>query len=158
MRLLRFVSILAVTALMSLSAAPVFALGILPTSEPNINCNEFVKASDSKSAYQSATGFGNFIKGNATNRDNVLGCAIKTGRIKLYMMPFYITYLIEFLLAIAGLISVLFVIYGGFKYTIGGLIEDKESGKKTIMYALLGLVVALSSWMIVNFIMVALTS
>lgn len=88
----------------------------------------------------------------------VLGCAIKTGKIKLYMMPFFVTYLIQFLLGIAGLIAVLFMVIGGYKYAVGGITEDKESGKKTILHALLGLIVALSAWIVVNFIQVALTS
>ena len=48
------------------------------------------------------------------------------------MMPFFVTYLIQFLLQIAGLIAVLFIVFGGFKYVTGGLIEDKESGKKLL--------------------------
>ncbi len=61
-------------------------------------------------------------------RDGILGCAIQTGNIHLWMLPYYITYIIEFLMNIAGLISVLFVIIGGYLYAWGGLTEDKEKG------------------------------
>ncbi|MBI2638395.1 hypothetical protein HYW83_02285 [Candidatus Peregrinibacteria bacterium] len=88
----------------------------------------------------------------------VLGCAIKTGKIRLFMVPFFITYFIQFLLSIAGLVAVLFMVIGGYKYVVGGLTEDKESGKKTILHALVGFIVALSAWIVVNFIQVALTS
>ena len=74
------------------------------------------------------------------------------------MMPFFVTYLIQFLLQIAGLIAVLFIVFGGFKYVTGGLIEDKESGKKAVIHAIIGLLVALSAWIVVNFIQMALTS
>ena len=99
--------------------------------------------------------------GGKSRRENIsdaLGCAIKTGNIHLFMVPFFITMLTQFLLSISGVISVLFIVLGGFKYAVGGLIEDKESGKKYIQYALLGLVVSLGAWMVVNFIMIVLTS
>jgi len=109
--------------------------------------------------------FGDFATKNAVNGksrreviNNLLGCAIKTGNIHLFMVPFFITMLTQFLLSISGVISVLFICLGGFKYAVGGLIEDKESGKKYIQYALLGLVVSLGAWMVVNFIMIVLTS
>jgi len=91
-------------------------------------------------------------------RDGILGCAIQTGNIHLWMIPYYITYIIEFLMTVAGLISVLFVIIGGYLYAWGGLTEDKEKGKKTVMYALIGLVLATLGWIIVNIIQVQLTS
>lgn len=97
-------------------------------------------------------------KSRRQNISDALGCAIKTGNIHLFMVPFFITMLTQFLLSISGVISVLFIILGGFKYAVGGLIEDKESGKKYIQYALLGLVVSLGAWMVVNFIMIVLTS
>ncbi|HAU39648.1 MAG: hypothetical protein UV80_C0002G0310 [Candidatus Peregrinibacteria bacterium GW2011_GWF2_43_17] len=91
-------------------------------------------------------------------RDGILGCAIQTGNIHLWMLPYYITYIIEFLMNIAGLISVLFVIIGGYLYAWGGLTEDKEKGKKTVMYALIGLTLSTLGWIIVNIIQVQLTS
>lgn len=87
-----------------------------------------------------------------------LGCAVKLGKIRLFMVPLFITFLIQFLLGIAGLVAVLFVVIGGYNYVVGGLTEDKEKGKKTILHALMGLIVALSAWIVVNFIQVALTS
>lgn len=93
-----------------------------------------------------------------TTRDGILGCAIQTGNIHLWMIPYFITYIIEFLITIAGLISVLFIILGGYLYAWGGLTEDKEKGKKTVMYALIGFVLATLGWIIVNIIQVQLTS
>lgn len=132
-------------------SAPVFAQtidGILPKGE---NC----EIDPIKSSLQSRTAFTGL---SADNRSKALGCAIKTGKVRLYMIPFYITYLIEFLLGLAGLISIGFVVYGGFRYVVGGLSEDKESGKKIIKHALIGLIVSLSAWILVNFIQVVVTS
>lgn len=139
------------------------AVGLLP--RPNIECETPVANTSRKvinleirGAMTSQATFEEYVKGDQAHLENILGCAIKTGRIKLYMMPFFITNLIEFLLQVAGLIAVLFMVYGGYLYSVGGITEDKESGKNTIKHALIGLVVSLSSWIVVNLVQLALTS
>jgi hypothetical protein len=90
-------------------------------------------------------------------RDSILGCAIKSGRISLAMIPYFVTYLVNFLLGMAGSISVLFVVLGGYRYVLGGLTEDKEKGKQTIMYALMGFGLSILAWAIVNIVIGAVT-
>jgi len=90
-------------------------------------------------------------------RKNLLGCAIKTGRMNLALVPYFITYIIDFALGLVGLISVLFIVIGGYRYVVGGLGEDKEKGKKTISSALMGMGLALLAWSIVNIILKAIT-
>lgn len=89
--------------------------------------------------------------------NKVLGCAVKTGDVQLWMIPHFVIYAIEGLLAVAGLIAVLFIIIGGYQYAIGGLTEERDKGKKSITYAIGGLVVALLAWAIVNLVQLALT-
>jgi hypothetical protein len=96
--------------------------------------------------------------GLGSSRDDVLACGIKTGRISLRMIPYYITYVANFLLSLVGLICVLFIVVGGYFYIYGGLSENKEKGKKTIYHALLGMGVAILSWVIINVIIAAVTS
>lgn len=91
------------------------------------------------------------------NANDILGCAIKTGNIELWMIPHFVIYAVETLLGVAGLISVLFIVVGGYQYAIGGLTEERDKAKKTIMYAIAGLVVALLAWAIVNLVQLALT-
>lgn len=152
-----FIGILLVSTLSGFVSIPVAEAQILPSVPANIDCEAQVKG-EWKDAFIGKEGLVDAIQGDRSILSAILGCAIKTGRIRLYMMPFFITYLIQFLLSLAGLIAVLFVVYGGFKYTIGGITEDKESGKKVIKNALMGLIIALSSWMVINFIQIALTS
>ena len=65
--------------------------------------------------------------------------------------------IIQILLAIAGLIAVVFLIVGGFRYiTAGGNEESAESGKKTIINAIIGVVVIILSFVIVRVISNAL--
>lgn len=92
-----------------------------------------------------------------TDKD-VLACGIKTGNIMLWMIPYYIRYLLEFIIGIAGLISVGGVIYGGYFYLFAGVLEDKDKGKKAILYAVSGMVLTLVAWAIVNIVISLVTS
>lgn len=146
--------------LLSLGNAPIAYAQIIP-NPLGVDCDDYVKNGGTKKAFQSSTGFREVVKAGDDKQEtliSILGCAVKTGRLHLYMMPFFITYLSEFLLEIAGLIAILFVVLGGYRYVVGGLTEDKDSGKKTVTNALIGLIVAFSAWIVVNFIQVALTS
>lgn len=113
-------------------------------------------ASEAASAYDDAAR--TIVINEPSERDNLLGCAIKTGRISLNMLPYFVTYIANFLLSLAGIISVLFIVIGGYQYIYGGLIDQKEKGKKTILNAVAGLAVALLSWVVVQIIITAITS
>ena len=90
-------------------------------------------------------------------RNDILACAVITGKIKFWMIPFYIVYLIEFAIGISGLVAIAFLVIGGFQYVIGGATEKQESAKNTITYALGGLVVVLIAWVIVNLVQFLIT-
>lgn len=89
--------------------------------------------------------------GSVTAND-ILGCAIKTGDIKLWMAPFYVRYVLEFVIGVAGLLVVGGIVYGGYLYLFGALTEQKEQGKKAIINSLIGLVLSLSAWAIVSIV------
>lgn len=89
--------------------------------------------------------------------NDILGCAIKTGDIKLWMVAFYIRYLLEFVIGLVGLVSVGGIIYGGYFYLFSGLTEDKEKGKNAIKNAIIGIVLSLSAWAIVNIVISLVT-
>jgi len=59
--------------------------------------------------------------------------------------------IINIMLAVAGLVAVVFLIIGGFRYiTAGGNEEASEAGKKTIINAIIGIVVIILSFVIVR--------
>lgn len=65
--------------------------------------------------------------------------------------------IIQILLAIAGLVAVIFLIIGGFRYiTAGGNEETAESAKKTITNAIIGIVIIILAFVIVRVISNAL--
>ncbi len=88
----------------------------------------------------------------------ILGCALKTGEIQFWMVPYYVIFALEFVIELAGLIVVLMIMVGAYYYIAGGLTDDKEKGKTIITYALGGFVLTLSSWILVNILLLALTS
>lgn len=96
--------------------------------------------------------------GNQAEKQKILACAIKTGKVRLWMLPYFVSYIANFFIYVAGVVSLLFVVLGGFWYMAGGITDDKEKGKKTIFYALVGLVLTLLAWVIVNVIQVQVTS
>ncbi|MBN2087854.1 hypothetical protein JW758_05925 [Candidatus Peregrinibacteria bacterium] len=77
---------------------------------------------------------------------------IRTGDITLEQIPCFIKYFSQTLIAIAGSLSVIFVMIGGYKYVVGSD-EQKDVAKKTITYALIGLAVSLSAWILVDLVL-----
>jgi hypothetical protein len=67
------------------------------------------------------------------------------------------TLIINTALFVIGALSVLMLIYGGIRYTISmGDAKNVEAAKNTIMYAIIGIVIALLASAIVNFVLGAL--
>lgn len=88
---------------------------------------------------------------------DVLGCGIKTGDIRLWMVPYYVRFILEFLLQIAGLIAVGGIIYGSYLYMFAGVSDEKDRGKKAIAYGVAGIIVAMVAWAVVNIVISFLT-
>lgn len=61
---------------------------------------------------------------------------------------------IGFFFIIAGIISVIMIIIGGYWYMLSaGDPQKTKRGKDTILYAVVGLVISLSAWSIIIFVM-----
>lgn len=68
-------------------------------------------------------------------------------------VPGLIVFVIQILLYIAGGVAVLFVIIGGFQYiTSAGNAEGATKGKKTVVNAIIGIVLIILSYMIISVI------
>lgn len=68
------------------------------------------------------------------------------------------TTIINVLLFLIGVLSVIMLIYGGIQYTLSSGESGKvTNAKNTILYAIVGLVVAILSYAIVNFVLSSLT-
>lgn len=62
----------------------------------------------------------------------------------------YMNILINLIIGFAAVLAVIMIIAGGLEYMTSELISSKESGKNRITNALLGLVIALGSWALLN--------
>ncbi len=141
----------AVFILMLTYAAPAYAqFTLLPyTEKSGDKCNQLMNDNSGKDVSA-------IMKDDKAGQD-FLACGIKTGRITLAMVPYFIKYITNFILGLVGLVATLFIIIGGYHYVFGGLTDDKEKGKSSIRHALMGLALALMAWTIVNVIIQAVT-
>ncbi len=104
-----------------------------------------------------------FIKGQAANtkysgdKTQLVACAITTGKLTLSMVPYFISYFSNYLLGIVSLISVLFVVIGGFQYAITPYTNAKDKGKTYIRNALIGMGIAFMSWSFINILLYLFT-
>ena len=63
------------------------------------------------------------------------------------------------ILYIVGIISVIMLIFGGLRYVVsGGDSKKVTDAKNTVLYAIIGLVIAILSYAIVNFVLNAIGS
>jgi len=88
----------------------------------------------------------------ASEATKALSHRIKTGQVGLGDIVIILVKMIDLITKLAGTIAVLFLIYGGYQYMIGGITDDKEGAKKTIQYAVMGLIVTFLAYVIVNLV------
>lgn len=142
------------------------ATSILPGSEETIA--DFLTAEECYEAVQvwavaySENGFDGLPETVSTpdgelNELDMMTCAIKSGNMHFWMIPYFVNYALEFIIAVAGLIVVLMIVLGGYYYIYGAVTDDKEKGKTIITYAIGGYALVLVSWFIVNAVLLAVT-
>ena len=88
--------------------------------------------------------------------DEIEQAAVK-GDVQLKHLPILLFEYAKNALEWAGAIAIIMVMVGGVQYILGGLTDNKEQGKKTIMYSITGVVMILLSWFIVDFFYQLLT-
>jgi len=93
---------------------------------------------------EAVEGYGNVCIG--------LADAIRTGDLHLRHIPCFIKYFSQTLIGIAGTLAVIFVMIGGYQYVLGSD-DQKDKAKNTILYALIGLVVTLMAWILVDIVL-----
>lgn len=70
----------------------------------------------------------------------------------------YVQSIINILIAVIGIVAVIMLIVGGFRYVFSqGNEKAVQGAKDTILYAIIGIVVAILSFAIVNFVLKGLT-
>ncbi len=82
---------------------------------------------------------------------------VELGQVEIKDVLFFIVKLIDLVSALAGTLCVIMLLYGGFQYMMSGLNDDKESAKKTLRYAITGLIVTFLAYLIINLIFAQFT-
>jgi uncharacterized membrane protein YqhA len=88
---------------------------------------------------------------------NLLANRVQDGSLHVMDILYFIVKLIDLASSLAGTLCVLMLLYGGFQYMVSGLNDDKESAKKTLRYAITGLIVSFLAYLIVNILFVQFT-
>lgn len=74
-------------------------------------------------------------------------------------LPQVVSSILNILSWVVGAVSIIMVIYGGFRYvTSGGGQDGVKAGKDTLLYAVIGLVIVALSQVIVNFVLKSATN
>ena len=105
--------------------------------------NEFAPPSVIPGDNANMGGYGDYCVG--------LAQMIRSGDLSLRQIPCFIKYFSQTLIAVAGSISVIFVMIGGYKYTLSD--ENQDEAKKTVTYALIGLALSLMAWVLVDIVL-----
>lgn len=90
--------------------------------------------------------------------NDILGCAIVTGRIKMFYLSMILSYALNMLAIVSGSIAMLFIMFGGYQYVVGSLTQSTDNAKKTIINAVTGLIVSTGGWIIVNIVLSIISS
>ncbi len=100
------------------------------------------------SLFQTAFAAGDVDRGLRTIRSPFSTSGWLTGAQDV---PELIEGIIKLMLFIGGAVAVLFVIIGGYQYmTSGGNSEQAEKGKTTVVNAIIGIVLIVLAWVIIN--------
>ncbi len=79
---------------------------------------------------------------------------IRKGNITFNDIPNIINYATKLILGFAATVAVVMIIYGAFQMALFGLTsQEKKKGAETITHGIIGFVIAVSSWFIINMVM-----
>lgn len=84
-------------------------------------------------------------------------CSFNCGTMHFGCIIPYLGYLVWLVVTFSGGICLLMIIWGGYSWAFGTVIEDTEKGKKILQFALIGLTIVTLSYVIVDTFVVALT-
>lgn len=79
---------------------------------------------------------------------------LRSGDISFDNIPTIISFATTTILGFAGTVAVIMIIYGAFQMALFGLTsQEKKKGAETITHGVIGFVIAVSAWFIINMVM-----
>ena len=135
-------SLLSIAIVLSSASFPIFFLNT-SANAASVNCTN-------KTTFLGLPSWYEFL--DVTDDGTGNGCSVRAPQDKSILVLIMLA-IIDILLKLAALIAVVFVVYGGFRFTTAqGSPEGVASGKKTILNAIIGLVIAVLASQIVKFV------
>ena len=89
----------------------------------------------------------------ASAADNYLGIDntnLRNGEVGFSDIPLAIMSVTKYLLGLTATIAVAVIIYGALRMVLGAIPGDKDSGKKLVSAAIIGFVISVSGWVVIN--------
>lgn len=83
--------------------------------------------------------------------EGIDGCDFVTGQLEARCIPNFIGYLVELIFGVVGLICLINIMIAGYELAASGVTEDKTAGKNRLTYSVIGAVVCVCAFLIVDF-------
>jgi hypothetical protein len=77
---------------------------------------------------------------------------LRNGNLGFESIPGIILNVTNFILGLVGTVATIMIIYGAVRIGYGAVADDKEAGKKIVTAGIVGFVISVSGWFIINFI------
>lgn len=87
---------------------------------------------------------------------NIEGCDFVTGSLQAACIPSFIGHMIQLLFGFTGIFCLVNIMIGGYQVALGGATGDKEKGKQRITWAILGFILSVCSYLILDLVLEAL--
>lgn len=94
---------------------------------------------------------------NSDANAKALAQKFSEGTLQLYDIPYYLQYLTDLLIWLAGLLAVIAIMLAGYMYISGSFADKTDSAKTTITNVVKGLAVVISAWMVLDIIVRLIT-
>ena len=95
---------------------------------------------------------------NGVIQAGIQGCDFTTGRLASSCIPNFVAHLIAFIFSLLGVFFLANVMYGGYEIALGGITGDKESGKRRLTWSVIGLIVAICAFIILDLVLSVITN
>jgi hypothetical protein len=83
---------------------------------------------------------------------NLPGCDFVTGKLSAACVPIFIGHLIQVLFSLISLFFLLNVMYAGYQIALGYIRGEKTEGIERIRWSIIGLIVCVCTFLIINLV------
>ncbi len=90
-------------------------------------------------------------------QDGIPGCNFTTGRLTALCVPNFIAHLVALIFGLLGIFFLGNVMFAGYQIAVSGLTGDKEAGKKRLTWSIIGLIVAICAFVIMDLVLSVIT-